>query len=126
MKKTDVENNRDKEILVAEESNQEKKQVKNLRIRKYICGRAFRRTPDGQLLSLGYREKGSGRFGYETKVIRIPLPLVPFVESILEKCAELETIRRNIVFNIYNSSPDLLALEKFSKGVLDLNFDKEV
>jgi len=54
--------------------------------------------------------------------MRIPLPLVPFIEGILAKCEELEQCRKNVQQNLLNTSVEFC----FTDSPEDFTFTEEV
>lgn len=88
---------------------------------KFVCGKRYILKEGVLTCSVG-RVKGSGRFGFPTVAVRVPLPLVPFIQAILRKCEEIENTRRVVTNNIYNTSADvqlLLDIEQRTKQFLD-------
>ncbi|MBQ4143458.1 MAG: hypothetical protein IJD43_08295 [Thermoguttaceae bacterium] len=69
----------------------------------YISGKAYFVDESGVKRPRG-RVAGCGKYGFPTVIMRIPEPLVPFIEGILKKCEELEICRRNVEQNLLNST----------------------
>lgn len=82
---------------------------------KFLCGKRYVVLKDGFLTVPVGRAKGSGRFGFQTVAVRVPVPLVPFLQSILRKCEEIEETRRIVMNNIYNTSPDFALLRNIEE-----------
>jgi len=70
----------------------------------YISGKAYLADEEGVIKRPRGRVAGCGKFGFPTVIMRIPEPLVPFIEGILKKCEELETCRKNVEQNLLNTS----------------------
>ena len=68
---------------------------------KYLLGRRYRIYEDG---SFEPANLPGGKYGEKTVLIRVPLSMAPFVESVLSTVEDIETIRRNIVGNPYNTN----------------------
>ena len=73
----------------------------------YLSGRPYRKNKQGLLVSMGGRPEGTGRYGVPTQQRRIPEYLLPFVDMLLRKCAEVELYKRNIRRNVNNTTPGL-------------------
>ena len=75
----------------------------------FFCGRRFELDEDGHLIPLTQSEKTCrGKYGEKSVVVRVPVSLLPWLQSILKSIEEIETVRRNIEANLLNTSPELI------------------
>lgn len=91
---------------------------------KYWCGKRFYKSADGSWLPCT-TNKFRNRFGVPTTSIRVPVCMVPFLSLLLDKMAEVETVRRNLSSDVLNTSPDVffedvnIFFSEFNEGAKD-------
>lgn len=74
---------------------------------KYMCGKKLRQLPDGSLLPmLPGRPQDSGRYGEETVAVRVPRSFLPYIQQVLKKLEQIESLRRNMERSFFNVSSD--------------------
>jgi len=88
----------------------------------YVSGKAYYADEEGNIKRPRGRLPGCGKFGFPTVIMRIPLPLVPFIEGILAKCEELEQCRKNVQQNLLNTSVEFC----FTDSPEDFTFTEEI
>ena len=72
---------------------------------RFICGIKVKEKEDGTFeRARACRPKGSGKYGEPTVQMRIPCSLVPFVETLLQKMADIQTTKRVIEANTNNTT----------------------
>ena len=86
---------------------------------KWVNGKRFRKLRSGDWVLC--ENKPYRKYGSDVVSIRVPKEMVPWLMEILNKLEEIETARRNICSNLYNTNPDVY----LSKIVLR-HFNKEV
>lgn len=82
---------------------------------KYLAGKKFRVYRDGTVEFAGLPTVG--RYGERTVSMRVPVSIAVWLKDLLDKIEEIETIRRNILGNPYNSSLEYIVEYKNILGV---------
>lgn len=78
---------------------------------KYLAGRRYCVYPDG---SIEYRPVSHvGKYSEKTELLRVPVSVASWLKDLLRTLEEIETCRRNVVGNPFNSSLEYI-----------LNFEK--
>lgn len=77
---------------------------------RYFCGKRYRRLEDGSLIFAP--KKRESLHGVKKVTMRVPVTLVPFINEVLGKLAEIQEIKLNIEGNYFNTSADVLINNK--------------
>lgn len=78
----------------------------------YFCGRPFTYDDEGKLVPCERSTGGKlGKYGEDTVTMRVPVSMVPLLQSLLNRIEEIEIVRRNIQGNVLNSTPELIGLD---------------